>query len=160
MHVYMCLTSYMQEAHIYTRYGGLKSCRISSSFFSILCIDIWACLSAGMDSHAALAFHVSTSCTWRLQTGHHMYFEGGESENWISNPHIWATSTIPSETFLQPFGFIFNCTLYLFEIYCDIIYEVINFLSLKLPSHQHLLNNPSSLQWFKVLTLLYSLFPF
>lgn len=59
--------------------------------------------------------------------------------------HIHEQQALFPETFLQPSGFIFNCTLYLFEIYCDIIYEVINFLSLKLPSHQHLLNNPSSL---------------
>ena len=59
--------------------------------------------------------------------------------------HIDEQQALFPETFLQPSGFIFNCTLYLFEIYCDIIYEVINFLSLKLPSHQHLLNNPSSL---------------
>lgn len=147
MHVCMCVISYMQ-VHRHICIQGMEAWNhvewvlLFSPFYALK--NELACLLA-LVAMLIWPIHVSTPCTRRLQTGHHMYFEGGESENWNSNPHTWATSTIPSEIFLQPSGFIFNCTLYLFEIYCDIIYEVINFLSLKLPSHQHLLNNPSSL---------------
>lgn len=150
MHVCMCVISYMQ-VHRHICLQGMEAWNhVEWVLLFSPCYALKYELGCLLALVAMLIWpiHVSTPCSRRLQTGHHMYFEGGESENWNSN-HVWILiheqQALFPETFLQPSGFIFNCTLYLFEIYCDIIYEVINFLSLKLPSHQHLLNNPSSL---------------